>query len=108
MAAVLFLFLAIGCEVAATSALKVTDGFTRLGPSLLVVAGYVLAFFSLSQSLRAIPMGVAYATWAGLGTTCVALAGWYLYEEALNMPSVVGIAFIIVGVGLLSLYSHTH
>jgi small multidrug resistance pump len=108
MTGLIFLFLAIGCEVAATSALKATEGFTRLGPSVLVVAGYVLAFFSLSQSLRAIPMGVAYATWAGLGTTCVALAGWYLYEESLNVPSVAGIVLIILGVGLLSMYSQAH
>jgi small multidrug resistance pump len=108
MVAFCFLLLAIGCEVAATTALKATAGFTRPGPSLLVIAGYALAFFSLSQSLRAIPIGVAYATWAGLGTASIALIGWAMYEEALNVPSVVGIVLIIAGVGLVSMYSELH
>jgi len=108
MIALCFLLLAIGSEVAATSALKATEGFTRIGPSVLVVAGYTLAFFCLSQSLRVIPVGIAYATWAGLGTASIAVVGWLVYEQQLNVPSVVGIALIIAGVGLLSLYSETH
>jgi len=108
MTSIAFLIVAIAAEVTATTALKAADGFSRPLPSLIVVAGYALAFVSLSYSLRGIPIGVAYATWAGVGTVSMAVLGWLLYEESLNAPVVGGMTLIIAGVGLISLYSSPH
>lgn len=108
MTATLFLLFAIAAEVAATTALKAADGFTRLLPSVVVVLGYGLAFLSLSYSLRGIPVGIAYATWAGLGTVCVSLLGWWIHEEVLDTPVVCGILLIVLGVGLINLHGSSH
>jgi small multidrug resistance pump len=108
MGPVLLLFLAILSEVVATMSLRATEGFTRPMPSLAVIAGYAVAFVCLSHCLKAIPIGIAYATWAGAGTVCIALSAWYVYEEALNPVSVCGMALIIVGVVLVNTYSSVH
>ncbi|HMN21047.1 MAG TPA: SMR family transporter [Ottowia sp.] len=96
---------AIVCEVVATSALKASDGFTRLAPSLLVASGYSLAFWLLALTLRSIPVGVAYAIWSGLGTVLIALAGWWLYGQRLDAAAVAGMALIVAGVLVLNLLS---
>jgi small multidrug resistance pump len=100
-----FLFLAIVSEVIATSALKSTQEFTRLLPSLVVAAGYVSAFYFLSLTLRTIPVGIAYAIWSGVGVTLITLAGWLIYGQTLDMPAFVGIALIVSGVVVLNLFS---
>ncbi|WP_422674152.1 DMT family transporter [Billgrantia antri] len=105
MMAFVYLALAIVAEVVATSALKATDGFTRPGPSLLVVVGYALAFFMLSLVLRTIPVGIAYAIWAGLGIVLVALVGVLVYGQRPDTPAVVGIGLIITGVVVIQLFS---
>ena len=101
----LYLFIAIISEVIGTSALKSSQGFTRLMPSLLVVAGYAAAFYFLSLTLTSIPVGVAYAIWSGLGILLVSLAGYVLYHQTLDLPAVLGIALIVAGVVILSLFS---
>lgn len=101
----LYLAIAIVSEVIATSALKAASGFTRLVPSLLVVAGYASAFFFLSLTLRAIPIGVAYAVWSGVGVALVSLAGWILYKQSLDAGALVGIGLIVAGVVVLKLFS---
>ncbi|MGQ4878029.1 DMT family transporter [Billgrantia sp. LNSP4103-1] len=103
--AFVYLALAIVAEVVATSALKATDGFTRLGPSLVVVAGYVIAFFMLSLVLRTIPVGIAYAIWAGLGIVLVALVGVLVYGQRPDLPAIVGIGLIVAGVVVIQLFS---
>ena len=103
----LFLGLAIVAEVIATSALKASEGFTRLWPSLLVAGGYTLAFYCLSQVMRSIPVGVAYAIWSGVGVTLIALIGWLVLKQPLDLPAVIGIALIISGVLVLQLFSST-
>lgn len=100
-----YLALAIVAEVVATSALKATEGFTRLGPSLLVVAGYAIAFFMLSLVLRTIPVGIAYAIWAGLGIVLVALVGAVVYGQRPDLPAMLGIALIVAGVVIIQLFS---
>lgn len=100
----LYLFVAIISEVVGTVALKSSQGFTRLMPSLLVVAGYAAAFYFLSLTLSAIPMGIAYAIWSGVGILLVSLAGYVLYHQTLDLPAVLGIVLIVAGV-LLSLFS---
>ncbi len=101
----ILLSVAIVAEVAATSALKVSDGLTRLGPSVLVVLGYGLAFYCLGLALRTIPVGVAYAIWAGVGMALIALTGWALFGQALDWPAALGIGLIISGVLVLALLS---
>lgn len=101
----LLLFLAIVAEVVATSALKAAENFTRPIPSLLVVAGYGVAFTCLSMTLKTFPLGVAYAIWSGVGTALVAIVGWLVYKQQLDLPAVVGISLIIIGTIVLNLFS---
>jgi small multidrug resistance pump len=103
----LYLAIAILAEVVATSALKAAEGFSRLGPSLVVAAGYAIAFYFLSLTLRTIPVGVAYAIWSGVGILLIAAAGWFLYGQALDLPAVVGLALIVAGVLVVNLFSET-
>ncbi len=101
----LFLAVAIIGEVAATSALKSSDGFTKLAPSAVVVVGYGVAFYFLSLALRSIPVGIAYAVWAGLGIVLVAGIAWLLHGQRLDAWALVGIGLIVSGVAVLNLLS---
>jgi small multidrug resistance pump len=101
----LLLFVAIIAEVVATSALKAAENFTRPIPSLLVVAGYGVAFTCLSMTLKTLPLGVAYAIWSGVGTALVAVVGWLVYKQQLDLPAVVSISLIIIGTIVLNLFS---
>jgi len=103
----LVLFLAIASEVVGTAALKASEGFVRLGPTMLVVVGYGLTFYLLGLALKQIPLGVAYAIWSGLGTAGAVLAGVLLWRESLNLAGVVGIALIVAGVVVLNLFPGT-
>jgi small multidrug resistance pump len=94
---------AIAAEVAATTAMKYSDGFSRLWPSLLTVIGYVIAFALLAQTLKSVSVGTAYAIWAGVGTAIVAAIGMVFLGEGLNAAKVAGIALIIGGVVVLNL-----
>ena len=98
---------AILSEVIATSSLKASNGFTKLLPSLAVVIGYGAAFYFLSQTLKTIPVGVAYAIWSGLGTVLIALVGFVLYKQRLDAAAVAGMALIIAGVLVMNLLSKT-
>ena len=100
-----YLILAIFLEVIATSYLKKTDGFTVLTPSLVVILGYALAFYFLSLTLNVIPVGVAYAIWSGVGMVLISLAGFVLYKQFVDVPTIVGISLIIIGVVILNIYS---
>ena len=95
-------------EVVGTTALKASEGFTRLGPSAIVVLGYALAFYLLSLTLRSIPVGVAYAIWSGLGTVLIALAGWWLFGQRLDSPALIGMALIVAGVLVMNLGGGAH
>ena len=100
--ALVFLVLAIASEVAGTAWLKASEGFGRLGPSALAVIGYALAFYFLAQSLKYLPLGVAYAIWSGLGTMGSVLLGLLIWKEALGPLHLLGIALIVVGVVVLN------
>jgi small multidrug resistance pump len=95
------LAVAIGAEVIATSALKAADGFSRLGPSLLVILGYGVAFYCLSLVLRTIPVGVAYAVWSGAGVALVTLSAWLFLGQSLDAPALAGLTLIVAGVIVL-------
>jgi small multidrug resistance pump len=101
----LFLCIAIVSEVIATSALKASQEFTRLVPSLIVVAGYGLAFYFLTLTLRTIPLGIAYAMWSGIGVVLISLAAWVLFKQALDLPAIIGIGLIAAGVIVLNGFS---
>lgn len=103
----LFLAIAIVSEITATSALKASAGFTRIVPSIVVVAGYSLSFYFLSLTLKAIPIGIAYAIWAGLGIVLLAIIGWVVYDQQLDTAAIVGMSFILTGVLILNLFSKT-
>lgn len=101
----LFLSVAIVSEVVATSALKASNGFSQLWPSLVVVAGYAIAFFFLSLTLRIMPVGIPYAIWSGIGIVLVTLIGWLVFEQSLDSPAVIGLTLIITGVVVLQIFS---
>jgi len=103
----LYLTVAILSEVVATSALKAAEGLSRWGPVTLVLAGYALAFYFLSLTLRTIPLGIAYAIWAGVGVALVSVAGWFIYRQALDAGAIIGITLIVAGVIVLRLFSKT-
>ncbi len=103
----LYLAAAILAEVVATSMLKAAAEFTRPLPSAVVVAGYATAFYFLSLSLRAIPVGIAYAIWSGLGLVLVAVAGAVFYGQALDAPALVGMGLILAGVLVINLMSNS-
>ena len=103
----IFLGIAIVSEVMATSALKASDGFSKLIPSVIVVIGYSVAFYFLSLTLKAIPVGVAYAIWSGLGVVLVTVASWFLYSQKLDLGAIVGMALIVTGVIVMNLFSKT-
>ncbi|MGH3466623.1 MAG: DMT family transporter [Thermocrispum sp.] len=100
----LLLAMAIGAEVTGTIALRFSEGFTRLGPSALVVLGYGVAFYLLALVLKAgVPVGVAYAVWAAVGVALIALIGAVFLDESLTLTTVAGLALVIGGVVLIEL-----
>ena len=101
----MFLSVAIVSEVIATSALKASEGFTRLWPSLIVTAGYMAAFYFLSLTLRTIPIGVAYAIWSGAGVAMIALIAWVFHGQSLDIPAIIGLSLIVAGVVVLNFFS---
>ncbi|TWI03016.1 small multidrug resistance pump [Luteimonas cucumeris] len=100
-----YLAIAIVAEVIATSALKASEGFSRVGPSVIVVLGYGTAFYFLSLVLRTVPVGVAYAVWSGVGVALIALIGWAALKQPLDAAALIGIALIVAGVLVIQLFS---
>jgi len=104
----LYLALAIIAEVAATSALKASEEFSRLIPSLIVVVGYSIAFYFMTLVLRVMPVGVTYAIWSGLGIVLVTVAGFFLYRQTPDIPAMLGMGLIISGVVVIHVFSRTY
>ncbi|MEW2305990.1 multidrug efflux SMR transporter [Streptomyces sp. NPDC006655] len=94
---------AIAAEVAATTAMKYSDGFSRLWPTLVTALGYVVSFLLLAQTLKTVSIGTAYAIWAGVGTATIAVLGLLLFGEGLSLVKVAGILLIVGGVVVLNL-----
>ena len=101
----LYLTLAIVSEVVATTALKSSEGFTRTGPSLVVMVGYGLAFYFLSRCLEQLAVGVAYAIWAGAGIVLIAILGLLVHGQKLDLPAMLGMALIVAGVVVINGWS---
>ena len=103
----IYLLIAILAEVAGTTALKASAGFTRPVPVLITAVGYGIAFFFLALTLRTIPMGVAYAVWSGIGIVLIALVGWLGFRQSLDVPALIGLGLIIAGVVVINGFSNT-
>lgn len=100
-----YLAIAIIAEVIATSALKASDGFSRLWPSAITVVGYGIAFWCLSLTLKVIPTGIVYAIWSGVGIVLISAVGWFWFKQSLDMPAMIGLGLIIAGVLVINLFS---
>lgn len=103
----LYLALAIVAEVIATSALKPSQEFTKLVPSLIVIVGYGAAFYFLTLVLKTIPVGIAYAIWAGMGVVLVAIVAAVLFKQVPDLPAIIGMVLIVSGVVVIHLFSDT-
>ena len=101
----LLLFVAIVSEVVATSALKLTKGFAKLWPWVIVICCYSLALYLLSLTLETIPVGVVYAIWSGSGVALITVVGHYFFRQVLDRPALIGIGMIVTGVIVLQLFS---
>ena len=99
----LYLTIAIAGEVLGTAALRATEGFTRPIPSLLTILGYGGAFYMMSHAVRQMPVGAAYAIWAGCGTALAAIVGWLFLKDELTPASIIGVSLIVAGVVVLNL-----
>lgn len=100
-----YLLVAIVAEVIGTSALKLSDGFSKPMPVLAVICGYGVSFYCLSVVLKFIPVGVAYAIWSGVGIILVAIIGWVWFRQALDWPAMAGMVLIITGILVMNLLS---
>jgi small multidrug resistance pump len=103
----LYLGLAIVAEVIATSSLKASDTFTRLTPTLVTLVGYLIAFWFLSLTIRHMPVGIVYGIWSGVGIVLIATVGWVWFKESLDLPAIIGLALIILGVLVVNLFSNS-
>lgn len=101
----LYLAIAIVAEVIATSALKASEGFSNVGPSIVVVIGFGVAFYCLSLVLKTIPIGVAYAIWSGLGIVLISIIGLLVFGQKLDLAAVIGIVLIVCGVVVMNVFS---
>jgi small multidrug resistance pump len=101
----LYLGAAILFETIGTTALKASDGMTRLAPAVLVVVAYALSFWLLALVLRVLPVGVAYAIWSGVGICLIAAIGWVVFGQKLDAPALIGMGMIIAGIVIINLFS---
>ena len=102
-----YLAIAIAAEVMATTALKFSEGFTKIMPSALVVVGYAGAFYCLSKVLNQIPISIAYAIWSGAGVALVGVVGWIWLGQKLDAGALIGIGLIIAGVLVINIFSQS-
>lgn len=103
----LYLAIAIAAEVIATTSMKAIDGFNKPLPLLLVIGGYGIAFWMLTLVVRSIPVGIAYAIWAGLGIVLVSIAALVFYQQKLDLPAILGMGLIVSGVVVIQLFSQS-
>lgn len=103
----IYLMVAIIAEVIATLALKQSEGFSRLWPSLIVVCGYGTAFFFMALTIRSLPVGIVYAIWSGLGVVLITTLAWILFDQRLQPSAIVGMGLIVSGVVVINLFSNS-
>ena len=103
----IWLFFAILMETMGTTALQASQQFTRLWPAIATVVCYGLSFYFMSFALKAMPVGVVYAIWSGLGIVLIACIGYVLFGQKLDLPAIMGLAMIIAGILVIHLFSKT-
>ena len=103
----LILVCAIAAETIGTSALQASQQFTRLIPSVIVVISYALSFYLLAMVLKFMPVGITYAIWAGLGIVLIALIGFLVFGQRLDLPAILGMTLILAGILIIHLFSST-
>jgi len=101
-----YLFLAVIFETIGTSAIQSSQQFTRLWPSVLVAICFAAAFFFLSLTLRVLPVGIMYAIWSGTGIVLISLIGYFYFKQNLDLPAILGMALILVGILIIHLFSN--
>ena len=102
---IIFLILAILFETSATTLLKVSNGFSKILPTIASIILYILSFYCLSICLKDIPIGIAYAIWSALGIVLLTLIGIFAFKQTPDWPAIIGLLFIIIGVGILNIFS---
>lgn len=103
--AYIYLGIAIVAEVAATTALKASEGFTRLVPALITTVGYAVAFYCLSLTLKTLSTGIVYAIWSGVGIVLISAVAWLWQGQSLDLPAMLGMAFIVAGIVIINTFS---
>lgn len=103
----LFLALAIILEVIGSSFMKASNGFTKIIPTSITIIAYIACFFFLSQALKHIPLGIAYAIWGGLGIVLTAIISVVVFKQSLDLPAIIGIILIVSGVFVMNFFSKT-
>ena len=103
----IYLVIAIVGELIATSALKESEGFTHLKPAIISIIGYGITFYFLSLSIKQVPIGIAYAVWAGLGIILVTLVGFFRFRQSLDLPAIIGVILIVLGVIIVNGFSNS-
>ena len=107
MKSYLILFLAIVFETVATSFMKQSEQFTKLIPAIVTIVGYIGAFYCLSIVMKTIPVGIAYAIWSGVGIILITLIGLVVFKQHLDLAAFIGLGFIIAGVIIINVFSHS-
>lgn len=103
----IYLFFAVIAETIGTTALQASQQFTRLGPTLLVIVAYGCAFYLLGLALKYMPVGVLYAIWSGLGIVLIAIIGWVIFRQTLDLAAMLGVGLIISGIVVIQLFSNS-
>ncbi|MBS7229984.1 EamA family transporter [Flavobacterium psychroterrae] len=103
----IFLGIAILFEIIATSALKKSEQFTQLIPSIITIVGYFAAFYFLSFAIRTIPVGIAYAIWSGVGIVLITIIGAVFFKQIPDLPAIIGLVLIMAGVIVINIFSKT-
>ena len=102
----LYLAIAVAFETIGTSAMQASQQFTRLWPSVLVVVGYAISFYFMALTLRFMPVGIVYALWSGFGIILIALIGYAVFGQKLDLPAIAGLGLIIAGIVVIQLFSN--
>ncbi len=105
MPAYLVLALAVLAETIGTTALQASQQFSRLVPSIIVVIAYAISFYLMAQTLKVMPVGIVYALWSGLGIILIAVIGFVVFDQRLDLPAVIGLVLIVAGIAVIHLFS---